>query len=50
MSAYVVAQLRFRDEPAYRRYQRGFADGSKAKPEIVKAREQMLGQPSKPDK
>jgi hypothetical protein len=31
-------------------YQRGFADGSKAKPEIVKAREQMLGQPSKPDK
>jgi len=26
MSAYVVAQLRFRDEPAYRRYQRRFAD------------------------
>ena len=26
MRAYVVAQLRFTDEPAYRRYQRRFAD------------------------
>jgi uncharacterized protein (DUF1330 family) len=26
MSAYVVAQLRFTDEAAYRRYQRRFAD------------------------